>query len=127
MSGVVGVKVDGADQLARTLRRAGAQLADWTAVNTRAAEVLADAARRAVPRRTGRLAGTIRTRAGKAEAEVTAGGGGVVYAKVQEYGSPRRNIRAQPYMRPAVDQSAGEIPRLYAGHVTATISHVKGA
>ena len=127
MTGGVKVTVDGDDVLARTLRAAQRDLQDWAQVNAAAAaRVAQDAATRA-PRRTGRLAGSIRPASDKTSGTVTAGGGGMVYAKVQEYGSTARNIRAQPYLRPAFTELRDALVGMYNDHMKAAIGQVKGA
>ena len=124
MSGGPAVTVDGDEVLAATLRTAGRQLSDWAQVNAAAAaRVAQDAARRA-PKRTGRLAGSIGATSDKSGGQVTAS---VVYAKVQEYGWAARNIRAQPYLRPALEDDRDAIVAMYNDRMRDVVSQVKGA
>jgi HK97 gp10 family phage protein len=120
------IVIEGADTLQRTLSAAGRDLADWASVNQAAAARLAQDAASRAPRRTGRLAGSIRATSDKRGGQVAAGGGGVAYAKVQEYGWAGHNIRAQPYMRPALTDGRGEIVQLYADRVDHIVASVKG-
>jgi HK97 gp10 family phage protein len=119
-----GVKVDGDEVLASTLRTAGRQLSDWAAVNAAAAtRIAADAARRA-PKRSGRLSGSIRSQSDNTGAQITAS---VVYAKVQEYGWAQHNIAAQPYLRPALDDNRADVLAMYEAKMKDAVSQVKGA
>jgi phage gpG-like protein len=121
------ITVQGADVLARTLQSAGRQLQDWSSVNAAAAaRVAQDAASRA-PRRTGRLAASIRPSSDKTSGLIAAGGGGIAYAKVQEYGNPRHNIAAQPYLRPAFADLRDALIGMYDDHMKQTLGQVKGA
>jgi hypothetical protein len=121
------VTIDGADTLQRTMSAAARDLSDWSEVNAAASARLAkDAASRA-PRRSGRLAASIRPASDRRGGLVSAGGGGVAYAKVQEYGWAGHNIAAQPYMRPALDDDRGELVAMYADRVDSIIGQIKGA
>lgn len=121
------VTIDGAAVLQRSLQSAGRQLQDWAQVNAAAAaRVAQDAAQRA-PRRTGRLAASIRATSDKSGALIGAGGGGVAYAKVQEYGWAGRNIRAQPYLHPAFADLRGDLIGMYQKQLTDAVGQVRGA
>jgi phage gpG-like protein len=61
-----------------------------------------------VPKLSGRLASTLAASRGGTYATVTAGGGDVPYAGVQEYGWAGHGIAAQPYLRPAADAVTDE-------------------
>jgi HK97 gp10 family phage protein len=126
-SGGVKVQVKGDDVLARTLRSAGRDLQDWAQVNASAAARVAQDAQGRAPRRTGRLAGSIRPSSDKTSGTIVAGGGGIAYAKVIEYGSQARNIRAQPYLRPAFQELRDALIGMYDQHMKSAIGHVKGA
>ena len=121
------ITVDGDERLARTLQSAGRELQNWASVNqAAAARVAQDAAQRA-PRRSGRLAGSIRPRSDKTSGTVAAGGGGIAYAKIQEYGNPRHNIAAQPYLRPAFADLRDTLISMYDDHLKHALAQVKGA
>jgi len=114
------VEVRGADVLAATLRKAAGRIGDCTAPNTAAAAMLARQAASSAPRRTGRLAGSIRTRADATGASVDVA---APYGRFVEYGT--RYMRAQPYLYPASGQVDWQRP--YADHVSAAMAGVKGA
>jgi hypothetical protein len=64
--------------------------------------IVADARVRA-PRRSGALASSIHASTRRTSVTVSSQ---LVYSGVQEFGWRRRNIRAQPYLRPAADSKA---------------------
>ena len=123
MAGHGGVEVKGAEQLAASMRAAGRDLADWSAVNEDAAAIIANDARGRAPRRSGRLSASIRPAGTRDEARVDVG---VVYAGVQEFGWPRRNIRGTPYLYPALADTERRTMALYSDRVDEVISTVKG-
>jgi hypothetical protein len=65
------------------------------------------------PRLTGALASSVQGNPSAEKAQILAGGVGVPYAGVQEYGWPEKNINAQPYLRPAVHNNMGYIIEKY--------------
>ena len=92
----VGVKVEGARALSRALKKAGVSVADMKEANQRVAEVVVTAARPLVAKRTGRLAGSIRSAKIQSGATVRAGGGRIKYAPFVEYGT--KKMGARPYL-----------------------------
>jgi hypothetical protein len=46
---------------------------------------------------------------------------------VQEYGWPQHNIRAQPYMRPALAGSQESVLGLYTKRLAGIVGQIKGA
>ena len=126
MAGPV-VEVQGARELRRTLKAAGDDLSDLTKVNaTISRYVAACGAAAMAPRRTGRLAGSLRGSQAKASATVRAGGARIPYAGVIHYGWPRRHIRAQPFLVDAAHQTEPTWTRFYLAEVDRIISHVHG-
>lgn len=124
MSGKAKVTIEGADTLQRTLSAAARDLQDWASVNAAAAARIAkDAASRA-PHRTGRLAASVRATSDRTGGLVAAGGGGVGYATFQEYGWAHG--RAQPYMRPALQDNRDAVVGLYADRVDHIVKQVRG-
>ncbi|GIG69741.1 HK97 gp10 family phage protein [Phytomonospora endophytica] len=95
------IDVDGAAQLRRTLRKAGADAADLKDANAAAAAIVARAGAAAAPRRTGRLAASVRGNRAVGAAVVRAGGARVPYAAPIHWGWPRRGIAAQPFLSDA--------------------------
>lgn len=117
------VTLEGGANLARTLRGAAAALSDLSTSHRAAAGVVASAARARAPRRSGRLASTIRGTGDQDGAAVVVGS---VYAGVQEYGWPARRIPAQPYLNPAAEESTPTWAGEYQTGVQDILAHVKG-
>jgi len=121
------VRVEGARRLRATLRKAGADLDDMKDAHAAVAAMVAAAARAATPRRTGRLAATVRGNRALSRATILAGYASVPYAGPIHWGWPRRNITAQPWL---ADTAALLEPRwtaVYADGVDRAIANVKGA
>jgi len=92
------VRVEGARRLVRTLREFGDAIEDLKDANAAAAAMVADDARAAAPKRTGRLAGSIRGNRAAGKAVVAAGGAKVPYAGPIHWGWPKRNIAANRFI-----------------------------
>lgn len=97
------IEVVGAAQLRRALKRAGVDVQDLKDAHRKIAQdVVAEAAPHA-PRRTGRLAGTVRA-AGTASASIVrAGRASVPYAAPIHWGHKSRGIKAQPWIAEAAE------------------------
>lgn len=117
-----GIEVRGSERLARTLKDAAGDLADLTDTHRQIGAGMLAAARSAAPKRTGRLAASITVTPKPQSIELAAG---VPYAAVINYGSPRRGIRARPYLTGTVDHHAAWIP-LYKKGITAALKKVRG-
>ena len=115
------LEVRGAATLARTMHRAGDDLADLTAANKAAGEQVATGARGRAPVLTGRLRASIRATGAPAAATITAG---VRWAAVPEYGSPRKHITARGYLRGAL--AATDVTGVYTDAANDALQHVKG-
>jgi hypothetical protein len=111
------IQVEGAVELRRALKRMGADLKDLTKINREAAEVVAGDARSNAPRLTGKLAGSIKGRATKTRATVTAGSRFIPYAGPIHFGWPARNISPQPFLYDAIDRRRDEVVRKYQERV----------
>jgi hypothetical protein len=95
------VKVEGLNKTVRALQDLGVEVADLKDVFS---EIAAEGARLAssfAPRRTGRLAATIRGNKAKNKAVIAAGKGKIKYAGAINYGWPVRNIRPALFMQRA--------------------------
>jgi hypothetical protein len=86
-------------------------LADLSDVDTAAADQLADLARPRTPRRTGRLAKTVRVVGG----QVVAGGPTAPYAPPVHWGT--RVMAARPWISQTADQAADRVADFYADQV----------
>lgn len=97
----VGVRLEGAAQLRRTLRQAGLDMKDLTAVNRRAANIVAAQARINVPYgpdKGGHIRTTIRTSATQRAGTVRVGDARRPYAAVDHWGWYARNIKGNAWL-----------------------------
>lgn len=99
-----GVRIEGLNQTVKSLVALGADIDDLKDAFQPIADEGAQIGARAVDSKTGRLAGTARGNRAKNKAVVTFGRASVPYAGVQNYGWPKRNIRAQDFTG-AVDRA----------------------
>lgn len=118
------VRVKGAQRLSATLRRAGVDVADMKNANERVGRIVADAAGRLAPRRSGRLKGSIKP--ARQRAKVVIRTGPYRYAWVQEYGSPSRGISARHYMTRGLAASQGAAVDQYFREVNTLMQKVHG-
>ena len=117
------VKFEGADRLRSTLRSAASDLGDLSAPGREAGSIVAASASARAPRRTGQLAGSVSYEARGNDVSV---GSALVYAPIQEYGNPRRGIRPQPYLNPALDESTDQIATSYEQALDGVVAQIKG-
>ena len=106
------------------MKHMGADLKDYTAVNKRAAEMVAEGARQRVPVLTGDLKGSIKARATKTRGYVKAGGKGIPYAGPIHFGWPRHNISANPFIFDALDDRKSDVIEAYEGYIEALVEKV---
>jgi len=93
-----GVQVEGLRELRRGLRQLGEDTADLKDANAAAAAIVAAAAAVRSPRRTGRLAASLKGNRAVGRATVRAGGAAVPYAGPIHWGWPARHIDGQPFV-----------------------------
>lgn len=96
-----GVRIDGLNKVVRALQELGLELDDIKGAFSELAQQGARIAAHFVDSRSGRLASTVRGNRAKNKAVITAGRAKVKYAGVQNYGWPKKNIRAQQFMQQA--------------------------
>jgi phage gpG-like protein len=118
--------LEGEKELRRTLKAAGDDLADLKAAHARTADTVSVRGRQKAPRRSGRLAGSVRPSGTKTAAVIRAGGGAIPYAGVQEYGWPAHHIPAQPYLVPAAEETQPTWEAEYQADVEKILARVKG-
>lgn len=95
---VAGTKITGAKELIRNLEKLGIDVSDLKVAFTDIARRSADIAASLAPKRTGRLAKSIRGSKTKNRATVAAGSKRVPYAGPVAFGWPARNIKPQNFM-----------------------------
>jgi len=121
----VEITVKGEARLAASLRRAGSDLNDLDAVNSKVGSAVAQAARARAPKLTGALA---RSTTGTAAAGNTVRlQATVIYAGVIHNGWPRHHISPQPYLRETVDAEQARIVSQYAAEADKIMGRVRGA
>lgn len=116
------VTVEGAEQMQATLHHAAARVADMSGPNREVANLIAAATR--PPRRTGRLAGSIRASSTATDASVTSA---LVYAPVIEYGWPAHNIAPARFLAEAADRTRTQADAIYSKWAGDVLSEVQGA
>lgn len=96
-----GVRVEGLNKTVKALQGFGVEIADLKEVFADIAAEGARLASRYAPKRSGRLQATVRGNKAKNKAVVIAGRAKVPYAGAQNYGWPKRHIRAVLFMQRA--------------------------
>lgn len=107
---MAGVQVHGLTALEQALAAAGGSLRDLSDLHADVSRVVVTKAGTLAPRRTGRLAASLRG-AGGADAAVM--GSTVPYASVVHWGSKKRHIVARPFLAQAVEATTTQTERLY--------------
>ena len=123
----VSVRLEGGPRLQATLQATADGLADLSDANQATGDIVVTAARLRVPRRSGRLAVTLRATGEPDAAVVEAGGPGVPYAGVQEYGWPARHIPAQPYLTTSAVDTTPAWLAVHQRTLQGRLAKVKGA
>jgi hypothetical protein len=121
-----GVRVEGAANLARTLRRAGHSLEDLKDANQEVAQFVVDRADSKAPRRTGTLAGSARPSRAAGRARVLAGRASVPYAGPIHWGWEARGIDPQPWIHETALDNQTQIESLYLAAIDQVLAQVEG-
>lgn len=125
------IEVKGADRLAATLGDFARSLEDMADANRRAGEAIGSSAVGRAPRRTGRLAGSLRVDA--APTDVSVGFGAVHAAPIHWGVGPRvglrgpHNIRGTLFLTEALAASEPAVLDIYAEAVDNRLGKVRGA
>ena len=120
------VEIEGGRRLRSTLKKAGVDMKKMTAINRRAASVVAAAAGPAAPQLTGLLSASVRPGATQRAGIVRAGKKAIPYAGPIHWGWPARGIRAQPFISDAAVATEESWVPLYEKHMRDIIKEVKG-
>jgi hypothetical protein len=115
------ITVEGAKQLQRALRQVEGGMADLKVAHAEAAKIVERQAEAIAPRRSGRLAASVRSSGQARQGIVRAGKAAVPYAGVIHFGWAARNIAPQPYLYDALDARRAEVIATYNGHVNKLI------
>ncbi|GAB3663477.1 hypothetical protein GCM10027596_26690 [Nocardioides korecus] len=117
----VGFKVTGLTQLVRDLKALGLDVDDLKDAFSAIADEGAKAVSRHVPRRSGRLAASVRGNRAQSKAVVAAGRAAVPYAGPINYGWPSRGIAAAGFMQKADDEMRPKAVELLEQNINAQI------
>jgi phage gpG-like protein len=107
------ITIKGVKQVTDTLTKLGKDLESNIELNKELSTTLSQKASAMAPRLTGALASSVQGNPSAEKAQILAGSAAVPYAGVIEYGWPDRNIDAQPYLNPAVNDNMGYIIEKY--------------
>ena len=116
------VTVTGADAMQSSLKAAARKVDDMTAINREVAATVAAAVK--APRKTGRLAGSVRPQGTKNEAAVVVD---QPYAGVIENGWAGHNISAFNFVKNAFASTESTTMAMYEKAMQSTLNDVKGA
>lgn len=121
------VEVVGLAQLRRDLRALGDDLGDLKAANEQAARIVAEASSARAPRRSGRLAASLRPSRSVGRASVIAGGAAVPYAGPVHWGWPARGIEPNPFAAEAAEATQPAWLPVYERELQRACDRVRGA
>jgi hypothetical protein len=121
-----GLRVEGARNLLRTLKRAGIEINDLRVAHGAASQVVAEKARVNAPKVTGRLAASVRGSGTKAAALTRAGNASVPYAGPIHWGWPARNIQAQPFLADAAEETQQVWLPIYEEALDRVLAQIRG-
>jgi phage gpG-like protein len=120
------VRVEGAKNLRRTLRKAGKDLSELKAAHKEAANIAAAAGRGKAPNVSGALAATVRGSGTNTAAIVRAGRASVPYAQVIHWGWPGHNIAANPFLTEAAQETEPTWFAVYTEAFDNALNQIKG-
>lgn len=116
------VTVVGDKMLAATLANAARQIADMAPTNRESAEVVRARAASNAPKRTGRLAGSVRASSSSGEAVIAAT---APYSAFVEYG--HQTVPARPFMRNALRDTQSTVVEKTNRRCQVAMAQVRGA
>lgn len=120
------VEVRGSRQLRKTLKAAGDDLSELKTVHEAVGALVVGVAKALAPKRSGALAGSVRTARLASGVLVRAGSARVPYANPIHWGWPKRNIAANPFMSNAALQTEPQWVKLYEDELEKIIRKVEG-
>jgi phage gpG-like protein len=105
MAEAISFSIDGIKEVQSSLDKIEKGIRENLELNKELSKTLAQKASAMAPVLTGALASSIVGNPSLQKAQIVAGSAAVPYAGVQEYGWPQKNIKSQPYLRPAVNEN----------------------
>lgn len=122
MTTTTSIKVVGAKDLSKALRKVEGGIDDLKGVHADAAKIVERRASQLVPARTGRLGSSIRSSGQARQGVVRAGRASVPYAGAIHFGWAERNIKPQPFLYEALDSRRDEVLEEYERQVDDIVS-----
>lgn len=116
------VEIIGADRLAATAHAAARDLDALKSAN--AGRIVQQRGRAGAPKRTGRLAASVKAGTDGGDVIVSSG---LVYSAVIHNGWPGHNIAANPFLSRAIVNSRAEIQREYTAEAQKALGQIRGA
>lgn len=107
------ITIQGVKEVTDSLNKLARDLQSNIELNKELSTTLSQKASAMAPVLTGALASSVKGNPSAEKAQILAGSAAVPYAGVIEYGWPDRNIKAQPYLNPAVNDNMGYIIEKY--------------
>jgi phage gpG-like protein len=107
------ISIQGVKEVTDSLNKMARDLESNIELNKELSTTLSQKASALAPKLTGALASSVKGNPSAEKAQILAGSAAVPYAGVIEYGWPDRNIDAQPYLNPAVNDNMGYIIEKY--------------
>ena len=120
------VTLQGGRRLRQELKAGGVDLANLKNVHMEAARTVTGVAKPATPKRTGRLAGSVRPGATQTAGIIRAGKQSVPYAQPIHWGWPARNIPAQPWLVDAAHDTEPQWVEHYWRELDRVLSNLAG-
>lgn len=118
------LQLKGASELARSLKKAGADLKDLKAVNREAAQIVVPEAKNLAPHRSGALAKSVRAGATQKAGVVRVGSKKVPYAGPINYGWPKHNIKPTRFANRAAKNTEPQWTQVYQQAVQKIINRI---
>ena len=107
------ISIQGVKEVTDSLNKMARDLESNIELNKELSTTLSQKASALAPKLTGALASSVVGNPSAEKAQIMAGSAAVPYAGVIEYGWPDKNIDAQPYLNPAVNNNMGYIIEKY--------------
>jgi hypothetical protein len=120
------MQVDGARELRRTLKQAGDDLNDLKDVHAAVGRLVAERAQATAPRRSGKLAASVRANRAASGSAIVAGRASVPYAGPIHWGWRRRRIEPNPWISEAAQATEPQWVAVYTDGVQAVMDNVNG-
>ena len=115
------ISIQGVKEVTDSLDKLARDLGSNIELNKELSTTLSQKASAMAPKLTGALASSVVGNPSAEKAQILAGSAAVPYAGVIEYGWPKKNIQAQPYLTTTVNNNLGYIVAKYENSITGII------